>query len=67
MAKPILRTDWWNRCVKDSRSERALLNLGADFAIEPQHWPLLTARIEQLLQDADFSKSNCLPWRMNSA
>ena len=33
--------------------QRALLNLGADFAIEPQHWRLLTARIEQLLQDAD--------------
>jgi hypothetical protein len=33
--------------------QRALLTLGADFAIEPQHWPLLTARIEQLLQDAD--------------
>lgn len=31
--------------------QRTLLNLGADFTIEPQHWPLLTARIEQLLQD----------------
>src|SRR5665647_3274652 len=28
----------------------ALLNLGKDFAIEPAHWPLLAARIEQLLQ-----------------
>jgi transposase len=26
------------------------LNLGKDFAIEPAQWPLLTARIEQLLQ-----------------
>lgn len=32
--------------------QRTLLNLGKDFAIEPVHWPLLTARIEQLLQDA---------------
>lgn len=31
--------------------QRTLLNLGADFTIESQHWPLLTARIEQLLQD----------------
>ena len=30
--------------------QRTLLNLGKDFAIEPSHWPLLTARIEQLLQ-----------------
>ena len=33
--------------------QRTLLNLGKDFAIEPEHWPLLTARIEQLLQDAE--------------
>lgn len=33
--------------------QRTLLNLGKDFAIEPQHWPLLTTRIEQLLQDAE--------------
>ncbi len=30
--------------------QRTLLNLGKDFAIEPPHWPLLTARIEQFLQ-----------------
>jgi hypothetical protein len=30
--------------------QRTLLNLGKDFAIEPTHWPLLTARIEQFLQ-----------------
>jgi transposase len=30
--------------------QRTLLNLGKDFAIEPTLWPLLTARIEQLLQ-----------------
>ena len=30
--------------------QRTLLNLGKDFAIEPAHWPLLTARIEQFLQ-----------------
>src|SRR5664280_81512 len=30
--------------------QRTLLNLGKDFAIEPTHWPLLAARIEQLLQ-----------------
>lgn len=30
--------------------QRTLLNLGKDFAIEPAQWPLLTARIEQVLQ-----------------
>ena len=30
--------------------QRTLLNLGKDFAIESTHWPLLAARIEQLLQ-----------------
>jgi transposase len=30
--------------------QRTLLNLGKDFAIESTHWPLLTTRIEQLLQ-----------------
>jgi transposase len=30
--------------------QRILLNLGKDFAIEQPHWPLLTARIDQLLQ-----------------
>jgi transposase len=30
--------------------QRTLLNLGKDFAIEPTHWPLLAARIDQLLQ-----------------
>jgi transposase len=30
--------------------QRTLLNLGKDFAIEPTQWPLLAARIEQLLQ-----------------
>ena len=30
--------------------QHTLLNLGKDFAIGPVHWPLLTARIEQLLQ-----------------
>jgi len=30
--------------------QHTLLNLGKDFAIEPAHWPLLTARIDQLLQ-----------------
>ena len=29
--------------------QRTLLNLGKNFAIEPAHWPLLTARIEQFL------------------
>jgi hypothetical protein len=32
--------------------QRTLLNLDKDFAIKPVHWPLLTARIEQLLQDS---------------
>jgi len=30
--------------------QRTLLNLGKDFAIEPTYWPLLAARIAQLLQ-----------------
>jgi hypothetical protein len=30
--------------------QRTLLNLGKDLVIEPAHWPLLAARIEQLLQ-----------------
>jgi hypothetical protein len=30
--------------------QRILLNLGKDFDIEQPHWPLLTARIDQLLQ-----------------
>jgi transposase len=30
--------------------QRTLLNLGKDFAIKPAQWPLLAARIEQLLQ-----------------
>jgi transposase len=33
--------------------QRTLLNLGKDFAIEPVHWPLLTSRIEQLLQGSE--------------
>ncbi len=33
--------------------QRTLLNLGKDFAIDPEHWPLLTARIEQLLQGCE--------------
>ncbi len=30
--------------------QRTLLNIGKNFAIEQEHWPLLTARIEQLQQ-----------------
>ena len=30
--------------------QRTLLNLGKDFGIAPALWPLLAARIEQLLQ-----------------
>ena len=37
--------------------QRTLLNLGKDFAIEPEHWPLLTARMEQLLQDAQAQQA----------
>jgi transposase len=33
--------------------QRTLLNLGKDFAIDPAHWPLLAARIEQLLQGSE--------------
>jgi transposase len=33
--------------------QRTLLNLGKDFAIDSAHWPLLTARIEQLLEGSE--------------
>ena len=33
--------------------QRTLLNLGKDFAIDSEHWPLLTARIKQLLEDSE--------------
>ena len=39
--------------LENKVKQRTLLNLGKDFAIEPEHWPLLTARIEQLLQDSE--------------
>ena len=32
--------------------QRTLLNLGKDFSIASEHWPLLCARIEQLLQSS---------------
>ena len=37
--------------------QRTLLNLGKDFAIEPAHWPLLTARIDQLLHGSSAAPS----------
>ena len=45
--------------VRDGQQvrQRTLLNLGKDFAIEPQHWPLLVARIEQLLQDTQAQQA----------
>ena len=33
--------------------QRTLLNLSKDFAINAEHWPLLTARIEQLQEDSE--------------
>ena len=33
--------------------QRTLLNLGKDFAIDSEHWRLLTARIEQLLEGSE--------------
>lgn len=33
--------------------QRTLLNLGKDFAIDSEYWPLLTARIEQLLEGSE--------------
>jgi len=47
--------------------QRTLLNLGKDFAIEPQHWPLLTARIEQLLQGAQSQQVELFALAMRSA
>jgi transposase len=34
----------------DKVKQRTLLNLGKDFPIPKEHWPLLTKRIEQLMQ-----------------
>lgn len=49
----------WVESVREGQQvkQRTLLNLGKDFAIEPQHWPLLTARIEQLLQDTQVQQA----------
>ena len=33
--------------------QRTLLNLGKDFGIDSEHWPLLTARIEQLQEGSE--------------
>jgi len=33
--------------------QRTLLNLGKDFAIDAEYWPLLTARIEQLMEGSE--------------
>ena len=37
--------------VRDGKkvNQRTLLNLGKNFAVDKEHWPALTARIEQLL------------------
>jgi ABC-type Zn2+ transport system substrate-binding protein/surface adhesin len=53
--RSMAKTPILNRIVESVREgtqvkQRTLLNLGKDFAIEPAHWPLLAARIEQLLQ-----------------
>ena len=37
-------------CVGTQVKQRTVLNPGKDFGIDPAHWPLLTARIEQFLQ-----------------
>ena len=42
------------RLVRSERSgervrQRTLLNLGSDFGVTPEHWPVLCARIEQLI------------------
>jgi transposase len=37
--------------------QRTLLNLGKEFSIDQAHWPLLCARIEQLLQSSDGVQS----------
>lgn len=39
--------------VGNQVKQRILLNLGKDFTIEPAQWPLLTARIQQLLQGSE--------------
>lgn len=42
-------------------TQRTLLNLGKDFAIAPEHWPALTARIEQLIQVSQPHQTEFFP------
>lgn len=43
--------------IGDKVKQRTLLNIGADFTIEQAHWPLLTARIEQLQQGSTLRQA----------
>ena len=53
------------RLVESERSadkvrQRTLLNLGSNFQVERQHWPLLCARIRQLLdRQGDLVELDC--------
>lgn len=46
--------------VADKVRQRTLLNLGSNFPVERQHWPLLCARLGQLLDpQGDLVKLDC--------
>ena len=54
MLKLISLTEVSNPCVSEKQvKQRTLLNIGKGFTIDQDHWPLLTAQIEQLLQDSE--------------
>jgi len=43
--------------IGDKVKQRTLLNIGADFTLEQAHWPLLTARIEELQQGSTLHQA----------
>ena len=54
------------RLVRSERSgervrQRTLLNLGSDFGVAPEHWPVLCARIEQLISPQAVLVELCCP------
>ena len=51
-----------NRRSGDKVRQRTLLNLGSDFPLERQHWPLLCTRIGQLLdRQTELGPLSCPP------
>ena len=47
--------------VGDKVVQKTLLNLGKDFPIPKEQWPLLTKRIEQLIQQPTPRQEELLP------